>query len=206
MTAARSRSGDWHAATEHRANRGRHGRPTNRDVDRDPVCHGPSTAVEPADPAVDREAIRNGWPLKFRNARRRRAASFSSYAGSAFRSCWSVSLRRPRSGSPLKVGRKIEVCVASTDVARDRLKLALDDLAATTDADRLRVETATAGGRRLRRAQAQRRPAPRGSGDPGPVASLEDLIRARRARCTHEDRAAAQIAGRRHRGVAVSTR
>ena len=98
-------------------------------------------------------------------------------------------------GSPLKVGRNIEVCVASTDVARDRLKLALDDLAATTDADRLRVETATAAGDGYDVLRRNAVPLHVEAGILVRVASLEDLIRARRARCTQKDRAAAQMLG-----------
>ena len=48
---------------------------------------GHQLSVEPSDPPVNREAIRKQLALKFRNARRRRAASFSSYAGSGFRLC-----------------------------------------------------------------------------------------------------------------------
>lgn len=104
-------------------------------------------------------------------------------------------------GAPWHVGRLVEVCHARTDVARERLAMALDDLAGTSAdgvevksrAGTLRLATETAAGddydtlaRNAVRLQVT-------SGVPAPVASIEDLIRSRRARGTPEDRRAADV-------------
>ena len=156
---------------------------------------GHQLSVEPSDPPVDREAIRKQLALNVpkRTPKTGRILQQLRRFGVPF--VLIGELAEAAQGSPLKVGRKIEVCVASTDVGRDRLKLALDDLAVTTDADRLRVETATAAGDGYDVLRRNAVPLHVEAGILVPVASLEDLIRARRARCTHEDRAAAQMLG-----------
>ncbi len=104
-------------------------------------------------------------------------------------------------GSPINVGRMIEVCHSRTDVARERLARALDDLGAKssdgieflTDAGQLRLTTEAATGddyEMLARTAVQM---PVDAGILVPVASLHDLVRIRTARCTSEDRAAAEV-------------
>jgi hypothetical protein len=96
-------------------------------------------------------------------------------------------------GSPLKVGRVIEVCVASTDIAQDRLKRALDDLAPTTDAARLHVLSETAAGDTYDVLARNAVPLHVEAGILIPVAALEDLIRSRRAGRTQREREAAWV-------------
>lgn len=104
-------------------------------------------------------------------------------------------------GSPVKVGRMIDVCHSRTDVVRERLARALEDLGATspdgiefwTDAGSLRLTTEAATGDDY---EMLARTAVRMHVDAGilvPVASLDDLVRIRMARCTSEDRAAAEV-------------
>ena len=104
-------------------------------------------------------------------------------------------------GSPVKVGRMVEVCHAQTDVVRGRLGRALEDLGATTsdgleyttDAGRLRLTTETAAGDDY---DMLARTAVRMHVDAGilvPVASLDDLVRIRLARGTPDDRASAAM-------------
>jgi len=162
---------------------------------------GHRLSVEPIDRTVDREAIRRQLAL---DVPRRTLKAMSRGANGRI-------LRRMRRfgvpfaligelaeaahGSPLKVGRAVEVCVASTDDARDRLKLALDDLAARSDVGRLRILAETAAGDDYdvlaRNAVAMHVEA----GILVRVASLEDLIRSRHARGTPEDRDAASVLG-----------
>jgi transcriptional regulator with XRE-family HTH domain len=104
-------------------------------------------------------------------------------------------------GAPLKVGRLIEVCHSRTDVARERLARALEDLGATssdgvefeTQAGRLRLATEVATGDDY---DLLARTAVRMHVDAGilvPVASLDELIRIRVARGSSEDRLAAAV-------------
>ena len=104
-------------------------------------------------------------------------------------------------GAPVKVGRMIEVCHAETDVARERLALALEDLGGTssngvefkTESGLLRLTTEAASGDDY---HLLARNAVRMHVDAGilvPVASLEDLIRIRMARGNAEDRVAAGV-------------
>ena len=104
-------------------------------------------------------------------------------------------------GSPLKVGRVIEVCHARTDAAHPRLDRALEDLGATTsdgvefatEAGTFRLATEAATGDDY---EVLARTAVRMHVDSGilvRVASLEDLIRIRMARCTAADREAAAV-------------
>jgi transcriptional regulator with XRE-family HTH domain len=103
-------------------------------------------------------------------------------------------------GSPLNVKRNIDVCVARSDVAQERLGQALEHLGATssegldfkTEAGLLRPMTETAAGDY----EVLARTAVRIHVDSGllvPVASLNDLIRIRMARLPPEDRAAAAL-------------
>jgi transcriptional regulator with XRE-family HTH domain len=94
-------------------------------------------------------------------------------------------------GSPIRVGRAVEVCHAGTETALERLGTALKDLAATgTDAGQLNLVTETAAGDDY---DILLRNAVRMYVDAGilvPVAALDDLIRIRRAGKTPDDRAA----------------
>ena len=156
---------------------------------------GYQLSVEPVDPAVDREAIRNllAMGVPRRTPATGRILQRLRRFGVPF--VLVGRLAEAAQGSPLKVGREIEVCVASTDVAQDRLKLALDDRAATTDAGRLRILTETAAGDPYDVLRRNAVPMHVEAGMLVPVASLEDLIRARRAHCTQDDREAASILG-----------
>ena len=92
-------------------------------------------------------------------------------------------------GSPTEPDRLIEVCMASTSVARERLRLALDDLGDEAKSG-LRVLTETAAGDAY---EVLNRNAVAMHVDAGilvRVAGLEDLIRIRRAR---QDEAAESI-------------
>jgi hypothetical protein len=99
-------------------------------------------------------------------------------------------------GSPLSVRRVVEVCHDTTDVARERLAMAIADLEKETDAARLRrrlhlvTETDSGDGYALLARNA--RPMPVDAGISVRVAAIEDLIRIRRARHTSADRAAAE--------------
>ena len=93
-------------------------------------------------------------------------------------------------GSPIDVGRGVEVCHASTDTARERLTMALDGFEQAADV-RLVSETAAGDGYDVLAGNA--RPTPVDTGILVRVAALEDLIRIRRARCTDADREAAAI-------------
>lgn len=92
-------------------------------------------------------------------------------------------------GSPVKVGRAIQVCHAPTDVATQRLALALEDLGrqGKADARHLRLVTQTDAGddydTLVRNAVGMHVDA----GILVLVAALEDLIRVRRARPTPGD-------------------
>ena len=94
-------------------------------------------------------------------------------------------------GSPAKVGRIIEICHPPTDVARERLARTLDDQGATSSSDGRRfrtpagslhttTETASGDAYDVLVRTAVRMPVD--SGVLVRVASLEDLIRIRRAR------------------------
>ena len=153
---------------------------------------GHQLAVEQADAAVDRGAIRRRLAMEVptRTPKTGRILQRLRRFGVPF--VLVGELAEAAHGSPLKAGREIEVCVASTDSAKDRLKLALDDLPATTEADRLRVLTETAAGDAY---EVLRRNAVTMHVEAGIlvlVACLEDLIRARRAHCTAEDQEAAR--------------
>ena len=84
-----------------------------------------------------------------------------------------------------RLGRSIEVCVDTTDLARERLARALDDLAER--AGRLRVLTETAAGDGYTQLKPNARRLHVRAGITAPVASVRDLMRARRAGGTQED-------------------
>lgn len=168
---------------------------------------GHELRVEPMPPRVDREAVRK--QLALRTASRTRKA-LGRRAKDRPTSPVRVLVRLAWFGVPFvlvgdlaevvhgwsgPVGRTIEVCVASTDVARERLGRALDDLGELASAERLRVITETAAGDEY---DVLRRNAVNILVDTGfstRVAALEDLIRARRARGGPKDlEAAAELA------------
>lgn len=84
-----------------------------------------------------------------------------------------------------RIGRSIEVCVDSTDVASERLAQALEDLGER--ARRLRVVTENAAGDDYSRLKANARRMQVQAGITAPVASVLDLIRARRAAGKQQD-------------------
>jgi transcriptional regulator with XRE-family HTH domain len=171
---------------------------------------GHRLAVEPAGPPVDREAIRHRLGL----AVPRRTRLALGRAGKNHRTSPVHILRRLRlfgvpfvligqlaevaHGSPVRVGRVVEVCHPPTEMARAPLSAALEDLAATTtngssfrtDAGRLRLVTETAAGddHDVLMRNAVRMPID--AGVLVPVAALDDLIRSRRAGRAPKDREA----------------
>ncbi len=96
-------------------------------------------------------------------------------------------------GSPLRIRGAIEVCHATTDVARQRLAMAREDLGKHADPRRLRLLTQTDAGDDY---DVLARNAIGLHVDAGilvRVAALDDLVRARRARGTPEDHEAAAV-------------
>jgi transcriptional regulator with XRE-family HTH domain len=164
---------------------------------------GHHLAVEPIGPPVDADAVRH----RLRLSVPRRTMLALGRAAKDRRTSPVHILRRLRRfgvpfvligelaevahGSPLRVGRVIEVCHASTESALERLGAALEDLAADkTDAGRLHLVTETAAGDDF---DLLNRNAVRMHVDSAilvPVAALDDLIRIRRAGKTPNDRAA----------------
>jgi transcriptional regulator with XRE-family HTH domain len=164
---------------------------------------GHQLAVEPIGPPVDADAIRH----RLRLSVPRRTMLALGRAAKDRRTSPVHILRRLRRfgvpfvligelaevahGSPIRVGRDVEVCHASTETALERLGTALKDLAATgTDAGQLNLVTETAAGDDY---DILLRNAVRMYVDAGilvPVAALDDLIRIRRAGKTPDDRAA----------------
>ncbi len=174
---------------------------------------GHRLSVDSIGPEVDREAI--GRRLAMRVPQRTRQA-IGKTAGSPATSPIRI-LRRLRRfgvpfvligelaevahGSPATIPRLIEVCHASTDVAQERLALALDDLGATpsdgieqkTDAGRVRLMTQVATGDDYDVLVRTAVNMPLDAGVLVRVAALEDLVRIRRARCAPEDLAAVAV-------------
>jgi transcriptional regulator with XRE-family HTH domain len=93
-------------------------------------------------------------------------------------------------GSPTRAGQTVEICHASTDVARERLSLALAEADPAVEV-RLVTETAAGDGYDVlaRNATGMHVDA----GILVQVASLDDLLRIRLARGTPEDREAAEV-------------
>jgi transcriptional regulator with XRE-family HTH domain len=161
---------------------------------------GHQLAIDPVSPEVDRELIRARLRLDVpkrtrtalgRAAKRQRAGPLHilrrlRYFGVPF--VLIGQLAEVARGSPVRVGRVVEVCHAPTDTARERIQSTLDDLA-VTDARRLRMMTETATGDDY---DMLIRNATRMFIDSGllvPVASIDDLIRIRRAGGRPHDRA-----------------
>ena len=97
-------------------------------------------------------------------------------------------------GAPIELDGTIEVCHATTDEARRRLEVALQDLATTpAAARRLRLLTATAAGDDFDTLDRNATRMFIDAGIQARVASLDDLIRARLASGRPEDRAAVSV-------------
>lgn len=175
---------------------------------------GHQLAVEPIGPPVPLEAARQR--LRMNVAARTWAALGRAVARDSRRSPIRI-LRRLRlfgvafvligdlaevaHGSPVRIGRMVEVCHSQTDLVRGRLGRALEDLGATTsdglefttDAGRVRLTTETAAGDDY---DMLARTAVRMHVDTGilvPVASLDDLVRIRLARGAPDDRVSAAM-------------
>jgi transcriptional regulator with XRE-family HTH domain len=177
---------------------------------------GHQLAVEPIGPSVDPEAIRRRL-RKSAPARTWEALGGQRVAGNPKTSPITI-LRRLRSfsvpfvligdlaevahGSPARVDRIVEICHPPTDTARERLAVTLDELgrtsgsdgrSITTPAGRLNTTTETEAGDDY---EILVRTAVRMPVDAGvlvQVASLEDLIRIRRARGAPADLQAAAV-------------
>ena len=157
---------------------------------------GHRLAAEPIGPLVDREAIRRqltmSVPRRTRDFRGRPILRQLRRFNVPF--VLIGELAEVSHGFPATVGRDVEVCVASTDVGRERLDQARDNLSAT-DAKHLHVRASTAAGDDydvlVRNAVNMLVVA----GLRVRVAALEDLVRDRRARHTPEDEAAAELLG-----------
>ena len=160
---------------------------------------GHRLAVEPMGQSVDEEAIRRR--LAMTAAQRSRAALSSTASLHILRRLRRFNapfvligeLAEAAHGSPAAGVSVIEVCHATTGVASERLALALEDLGADGEPDRLRLVTETAAGDGydllVRNAVGMHV-------DDGVlvrVAAIDDLIRARRARRTPEDETAAAV-------------
>jgi hypothetical protein len=161
-------------------------------------------AVEPIGPPVDLEGIRQRVSLAVPMRTRRSLGRI----GKDTRTSPTQVLRRLRRfgvpfvligelaevahGSPEHLGRVIEVVHPRTDVALERIALALDNLRATkTDTDRLRLLTETATGDDFDVIVRNAVRMPVDSGLLVQVAAIEDLVRIRLARGTPDDRQAA---------------
>ena len=155
---------------------------------------GHQLSLEPIDPAVDRDAIRRQLAMDVpkRTLKSRGTAILRQLRRFGVPFVLIGELAEVAHGSPATLGQVIEVCVASTDVARERLNLALDNLSAA-DAKRLRILTETAAGDGYDMLVGNAVPLHVQAGILVRVAALEDLIRDRRARHTPEDEAAAAV-------------
>ncbi len=153
---------------------------------------GHQLTVEPIGPAVDLEAIRHR--LRLNHPQRTKLAL--GRAAKNHRTSPMHIVRRLRRfgvpfvligelaeaahGSPTSAGRDIEVVHARTDVARQRLAMALEDLGDM--GKRLRALTESAAGDDYGRLRPNAVPIHLETGSLVPVAALEDLIAIRRAR------------------------
>ncbi len=164
---------------------------------------GHRLAIEPIGSVVDREAIRRQLAL---TVPRRTQLALGRAAKDPMTSPVRILRRLRRFSVPFvlvgdlaevahgalgKVGGLIEVCVATTDIARERLELARKDLGESADPSRLHVLTSTVAGDDY---DVLVRNAVRLRVDAGllvPVAAVQDLIRVRRARRAPDDEAAA---------------
>jgi transcriptional regulator with XRE-family HTH domain len=155
--------------------------------------------VEPMSHPVDREAIRS--QLAMTVARRTRDALGRAAEDSQTSPIYILrrlrrfgvpfvlvgELAEAAHGSPGRIGRTVEVCVAATDAARERTSLALADLGARANGGRLKVQTETAAGDGYDVLIANAVPMHVDSGILVRVAAIEDLVRNRRAAGTRED-------------------
>ena len=96
-------------------------------------------------------------------------------------------------GSPTKIGRTVEVCVADTETARERIGLALEDLGAQGQGGRLKLVTETAARDAYEVLIRNAVPMHVDAGILVRVAALEDLIRTRRSGRSSVDVEAAAI-------------
>ena len=165
---------------------------------------GHELALEPVGPAVDREAIRRRLAM---SVPRRSYEAIGSPAKDRATSPLRI-LRRLRRfgvpfvligdlaeaahGAPVRV-TVIEVCHASTDVARERLTTALEDLGPQAAPSHLQPTTHTASGDDYALLERTAVSMNVDSGIRVRVAALEDLVRDRRARGTPEDDRAAAV-------------
>lgn len=165
---------------------------------------GHRLAVEPIGPGANRDAIRRRLAMDVPQRTRTAIGKARSPERSPLRIVRRLrrfgvpfvligELAEVAHGSPRKMGRIIEVCHPSTDVARDRLAMALEDLGRDVHAGRLRLLTETAAGDDC---DLLTRNAVSMHVDAGilvRVAALEDLIRIRLARGTPKDQEAAAV-------------
>ena len=164
---------------------------------------GYQVAVEPLDPEVDRdgmrERLRTPVATRARKALGRKAKHpqtsplrlLRHLRGKGVPFVLIGDLAEVVHGSSGSVGPAVDVCIEATEVAHERLRLALDDCGAVMDGARLRVVLQTAAGDGY---ELLVRNAPNVIVDPGismRIAALEDLIRARRATGTSKDLEAA---------------
>jgi DNA-binding XRE family transcriptional regulator len=166
---------------------------------------GQRLTVEPIGPSVDPEVIRRQLamtvPRRTRDALGRVAKDPTTSPVRILRRLRRFGvpfvlvgeLAEVAHGAPGTIGPLIEVCVASTEVARERLALAQDDLGAAADASHLSVLSTTAAGDDYDVLVRNAVGMPVESGIRVRVAALEDLIRARRALGTPQDEDAAAV-------------
>jgi transcriptional regulator with XRE-family HTH domain len=163
---------------------------------------GHRLSVEPIGPAVDHQAIKQQLAMSVPKRTHRAMPGIGRVPVLRRLRRFGVpfvligELAEAAHGSPMKVDRAaIQVCHASTDVAAERLALALEDLGreGKADARHLRLVTETDAGddydTLLRNAVGMHVD----SGILVQVAALEDLIRIRVARRTPKDREAAAV-------------
>jgi len=166
---------------------------------------GYQLALEPIGPEVDRTEIsrrlRMGVPARTRQATGRAAKDRMTSPFHILRRLRRFNvpfvligpLAEAAHGAPVKAGWPVEVCHATTDVAKERLALALEDLGELADATRLRLVTETASGDDY---DVLDRNAVGMHVDAGilvRVACLDDLVRSRLAAGTAEDQQAATM-------------
>ena len=163
---------------------------------------GHRLSVEPIGPKVDHEPIKRrlamSLPRRTREARPARTHPIRSLRRLRRFNVPFVligELAEVAHGAPIKIGRTVEVCHASTDVATQRLALATEDLRPDEKEDfrHLRLVTETDAGddydTLVRNAAGMHVEA----GILVRVAAIEDLVRIRRARHTASDDEAAEV-------------
>jgi transcriptional regulator with XRE-family HTH domain len=158
---------------------------------------GHRLAVEPIDTSpVDREAIKRRLAMPVSQRTRQATGRARTHILRPLRRCGVPfvligELAEVVHGSPAKVGRVVEICHATADVAQERLALALES--EHRDAEELRLHTRTDAGDDY---DVLVRNAANMTIDAGlqvRVAALDDLIRIRRARHTPQDQEAAAV-------------